>query len=514
MDVQQTLELVRKSLAAPDNDILKTAGWAQPGSATTGLTAYNLEAPAKLLYPVLTPLRNEIPRVVGQPGVQANWRNITGINTTGVRLGVGEGERGAALTHTTSDKYAAFLPFGLEDYVSFEAQWSSKNFDDAKARAVEGLLQATMIQEEGIILGGNATIRYGSSGVCPTPTVTLNTDSTSSVTSGTLLVKCVALGWHGYWALAGMNNGTVGSSLGLTLDPGDYSVFTKTNVDGTSDTYPGNIGAISSASSGVTIDGSHKSAACSVTATAGAFGYAWYASPNGGTYYLFAITTLNSTQITADPTTSIGVASALTTDRSRCTYEFDGLLSQALTSGSGAYVQALATGTAGTGTKLTTDGAGGIAELNTMFADRWNLYRLSIDELWVNAQQLLDINTLVIKNGGAPLIRFNMDGTNPSQTINAGVAVGSLLNKITGTQVRLRVHPNMPPGAMLGRCMKLPYKLSGINDVYRMLLRQDYYSVEWPLITRKWTFGTYFDGVLQCHFAPALSVIFNIAPGV
>lgn len=520
MDVNQTLELVRKALATPDESIKRTAGWAQPGSATSGLTAYNLEAPAKLLYPVITPLRNEIPRVVGQVGIQANWRNITGVNTAKVIAGVGEGERGAAVTHTTSDKYAAFKFFGLEDYVTFEAQYASKSFDDARARATEGLLQSLMIQEEAVIVGGNSSINYTGSGspgtgVCTTPTVTPVADTSSTVTDGTLLIKAAALGYRGYWNLAGMNLGTTGSSLGLALDPNDYAYISKSNVDGTTDTFGGNISKISAASSGVTISTNYKSAYCSVTATPGAFGYAWFAAVGGGsTYYLFAITTINSTHITEDPTTVIEPGTNLSTNYSTCAYDFDGLLTQALTTSSGAYVAALATGTAGTGTKLTTNGAGGIAEIDTMCIDRYNLYRLSMNEIWCNAQQLLDMNKLIIKNGGAPLIRFGMDAANPPGMIDAGVVIGSLINPVTGDRMRLRVHPIMPPGCILGMCTEIPYKLSGINEVCRMLLRQDYYAIEWPLVTRKWAFGVYFDGVLQHYFAPALGVIYNIAPGV
>jgi hypothetical protein len=50
---------------------LAKATFAQSGSAVSGLTFYDLEVGAKLLYPVLTPLRNAIPRVSGRGGIQA-----------------------------------------------------------------------------------------------------------------------------------------------------------------------------------------------------------------------------------------------------------------------------------------------------------------------------------------------------------------------------------------------------------------------------------------------------------
>ena len=85
-NVQDILAELKKSLASPLDDGqlasmgLQKATFNQPGSATTGLNYYDLETGAKFLVPVLTPLRNSIPRVSGRGGTQANWKAITGIN--------------------------------------------------------------------------------------------------------------------------------------------------------------------------------------------------------------------------------------------------------------------------------------------------------------------------------------------------------------------------------------------------------------------------------------------------
>ncbi len=506
--IQETLRLLKAAQQAPfkgiRDDVMKTAGWAQAASAVSGLTAYDLEAPAKLIYPVITPFRNKIPRVVGGQGIQANWRAITGINTGNVRLGVSEGNRGGAATHTTADYLAAFKGFGLEDYVSFESDYAARGFDDTKARAVEGLLRAAMIQEEQVIVGGNTSVLIGTTN---TPTVVQNVDSTSTVTNGTLSVICVALGYAAYQALAGLNNGFVNSSLGLTIDPNSIAVISRASagVASNTDTFGGGVAA-KSASATCTIDASHKSASASVAVSTGAFGYAWYWGAVG-VEYLGAITTLNSLQITANAATSIVVGSNLSSDNSTCGLECDGLFAQAFKASSGAYIANQATGTAGTGTKLSTNTAGGIAQIDTMCLDRWNKYRLSMNQLWCNAQELMNINNIIVANGGAPLVRFNMEG---GGGIVAGVQVESILNRVTGDRMKINVHPNIPPGTILAECTELPYKLSGISDPVRMLLRQDYYQIEWPRLQRKYEYGVYFDGVLQHFFPPALGVINNI----
>ena len=73
-NLAEILELVKTSQLKPNDDILKN--FTQPGSATTGLQGYDLEAPSKKLYPLLTPLRNKIPRRGGGFATQANWKEI------------------------------------------------------------------------------------------------------------------------------------------------------------------------------------------------------------------------------------------------------------------------------------------------------------------------------------------------------------------------------------------------------------------------------------------------------
>ena len=68
---QESLELMNGALAQPDYTIAKSI------STQTGLLAYDLQAPAKNLYPFVTPLRNIIPRVGGGVGSATNWRQIT-----------------------------------------------------------------------------------------------------------------------------------------------------------------------------------------------------------------------------------------------------------------------------------------------------------------------------------------------------------------------------------------------------------------------------------------------------
>jgi len=70
---QDTLDLVKGALSTPDDRIAKTI------TNATGLLAYDLQAPAKNLYPFVTPIRNVLPRIGGGTGSATNWRQVTAL---------------------------------------------------------------------------------------------------------------------------------------------------------------------------------------------------------------------------------------------------------------------------------------------------------------------------------------------------------------------------------------------------------------------------------------------------
>ena len=498
----ETIDLIKGVQATPD-ELIKS--FVQPGSATTGLQAYNLEGPSKKLIPVLTPLRNMIARVTGGFAIQANWKAITNINVGNTRAGISEGRRGGVITHTQSEYLAAFRGAGLENSVTFEAGYAAKNYEDVKALAVSSTLRATMIQEERLILGGNTSLALG---VTPTPTLAASV-SGGTLATQTLSVICVALGLQAYLDVSGVNNGSVGQSADLVA--GVPGLISRPNADGTTETFGGG-NAAQSANATVAVTGATGSATATVAAVRGAVGYAWFTGA-AAAERLVAVTTIPSVSITALAGGSNQLASAIAggaVDRSVSTLDFDGLLTMAFNPALNAYYYQMPAGTPGIGTGLTSDGAGGIVEFEAAFVSFYNKYRLSPTRIFVSSQELINITKKIIANGGAPLLKFNFDAANPG-TLQAGTVVGSYLNKVTGNIIPVVVHPNVPAGTILFFTESLPYDVSGIGDTCRMLLRQDYYQLEWPLKTRKYEYGVYFDGVLQ-HYAPfSLGVITGIA---
>jgi hypothetical protein len=82
-----------------------------------------------------------------------------------------------------------------------------------------------------------------------------------------------------------------------------------------------------------------------------------------------------------------------------------------------------------------------------------------------------------------------------------------------GQLVQIMLHPNVPPGTVIFFSRTIPYPLSNVANILQMKMRQDYYQLEWPMLTRQYQYGVYADGVLQNYFPPAFGLIRNIANG-
>lgn len=490
--IAQMRDALAKSFAEPINDpripeSLAKSTFSQSGSATSGLTYYDLELGAKFLYPVLTPLRNEIPRVSGKGGIQANWRAITRINSSNVRIGVSGGNRGGVQAVQTVDYTASYKGIGIESNVDFEAQYAGQGFDDIRAIAAKTGLESLMLGEELLLLGGNGSVALG---VTPQPAAAALATG-GALANGTYSVICVALTLEGY----------VNSSVTAGI-PG---AITRTNADGSTDTFGGGSAQKSTArsitlSAGTSVQG----IAATVAAVNGAVAYAWFWGASGSEV-LGAITTANEYDILA-AAAGTQVTTGFAADNSVNALSFDGLITQAYRSGSGAYIAH------NNGTPLTGDGEGGVVEIDAALKSFWDNYRLSPDCIWVNSQEALKLSQLILSGGSGSNLRYTADMREGA--VAGGVMVKQYLNRFSmagGQVIPVRIHPNMPAGMILFTTNKLPYPLSNVGNVMQVRTRQDYYQIEWPLRSRKYEYGVYADEVLQHYFPPSLGIIDTIS---
>src|SRR5579884_658087 len=491
---QDTLALLKGALAKPDDALAKTI------STGTGLIAYDLQAPAKNLYPFYTPIRNVIPRVGGGTGTATNWRQVSAITGSGFdAMGwVPEGQRSAQMSYTTANKSASYVTIGEEDAATYEAISAGRGFEDIQARMTFRLLQKMMQKEEMAILGGNASLALGT----PTAPTLSASGSGATLPAATYSVIVVALTLEGY------RNSSLAGGVATTMN--------ITGADGKSYTLSGGASNKSSnATQAVTLG---QTLFCSTPAIRGAVAYAWYVG-TAGSETLQAITTINSAAFSAPLAGGTQAATAITADNSRNpSYAFDGLLTTALNSANNAYVNILPTGTAGTGTPLTASGRGSVVEIDTMFQTMWDNFRLSPTVLYVNSQELKNITNKVLSNASGPLLRYEVKAEGEPYDFTAAGVVSYYYNPFSlngGLRIPIRVHPRVPPGTIIGWAENLPvqYQSNEVPNVAEVKTRQDYYQIDWPVVTRQRQVGVYAEEVLAVYAPFAMGVITNIANG-
>jgi hypothetical protein len=488
---QETLELMKASLA-------------KNVTISTGLTAYDLQAPAKNLYPVITPLRNSLPRVQRQfPGDAARWRTILSVAGSGFdAMGwIPEGQRSASMSYTATPMVAPYVTLGEEDTVTFEAEAAAQGFEDINSTATLRLLQKTMRKEEHALLGGNVSVALGA----PSTPVLSAAGTGATLPAATYSVIVVALTFEGY----SNSSQSGGVATSKTITGNDGNTYTLSG---------GSSGRSANATQAVTLG---QTLSATVSLVNGAVAYAWFVGA-AGSESLQAITTLNSATFAAPLSTGQQLASTIIADNSRNTgLAFDGLLSVAFNPANSAYVQSLATGAAGTGSFLTSSGRGSVVEIDNMLMSMWNNYRISPTVLYVNTQEQRNITAKCLTAASGPLLRYNVEANGDTSLpygITANGVVRWYYNPFSvdgGFDIPIRVHPDLPPGTILAFAERLPvwYQSNQVPNVAEVMTRRDYYRIDWPLRTRRREYGVYTEEVLAVYAPFGVGVLTNIGNG-
>jgi hypothetical protein len=501
----ETMALMKAALQNASPDLAKAVTTAQ------GLTYYDLQAPAKNLYPTITKLRNMTARV-GRPagyGTACNWKVVQSVTGSGFdAMGwIPEGQRSAAMSYTTANMSAPYITLGEEDYLTFEAEAAGEGFEDLNATVSMRLLQKTMRKEETGLLAGNSTLALGTPS---SPVLSAPANTNSTLPSATYSVIVVALAPEGWLNCKG--NASVGFTPQKTITGMDGATYTLNG---------GNSNKSANATQAVTL-GSTMLAA-TVTPVTGAVAYAWFVG-TAGSETLQSITTINSATFSAPLAAGRQAATTVTADNSNnAALAFNGYLVNAFLGNTVTYQP---TGTAGTGTPLTSSGRGSIVEIDAMLKSMWDNYRIGPTVIFVSSQEQQNITNKVLSNASAPLLRYDVSAT-PGQpyAISAGGQIRYYYNPYTGggmesgpgggDTIPVVAHPDLPPGTLYAHCEKLPewYQSNEVPNVAEVITRRDYYRIDWPLRTRRREYGIYAEEVLAVYAPFALGLITNIANG-
>jgi len=219
--------------------------------------------------------------------------------------------------------------------------------------------------------------------------------------------------------------------------------------------------------------------------------------------YLGAITSCPNYTITGAPTYNYsGNSAGLDSDYSFQLTDFDGLGTYAFTKGRCVDMN---------GGTFTPAGNGKVAELESDLLYLWENYQAQPDGIWCSADTRDALDTAMIySTTGTNSFIFTAAGLGDRQ-LTGGFAFTGYKTKYSidpagGAVIPIRLHPMFPPGTLYYDINTNPYPHSRVPAVRQFLLQRDYYAIEWPVITRQWTFGTYIHEVLA-HYMPWISAV-------
>ena len=459
-------------------DVQKDISLTSPLS--TSFAAFDLEAPAKLLTPRPTPLRNRIPRKKGV-GTSHRIKRITGYTGTGtggqgqIWPGITEStttafgsinfERGSKISYTADDIILPYNSYSLSDSVSFDANFSGLGYQDLRQLSSTSTLYATMLMEERMMLMARGTASgYAGALAAPSAPTLAAITATGSVT---------ALANNTYYVY-------------VTADAGISST-------GFGESVTSSVASQATTAQALTV---------TITPVTGAIAYNVYVGTTTGaanakfqgrttgTVFTLGGAGTSSTGNQAPFTTTGAVATRAASDTSAYATGYDGILPTVLGANSG-YNNFI---------NSTFSNTNPGTEFQTVFASLYNSVKADPDEILMNGSDRKQLSDAIKGSANA---NYRLQISQDEATgVTFGSVVNGIVNETTGKSLDITVHPWLPQGVAPVLSYTLPIPDTEVSDVWANYLVQDYMGIQWPVTQFAYEFSTYFRGTFFCS-APA-----------
>jgi len=489
---------LRGQLQSMQADLVKDLTLTSPLS--TGYVAYDLEAPAKLLVPRPTPLRNMLPRVKGI-GTARRYKRITGFTGSGtggvgnVRPGVTDSTstafagvnyvRGPKIGYAGDEAAVPYLQFSLSDSVPWSAQFAGQGFQDIRQLSQTALLYSSMLMEERLLLGGRGTASgfAGALAAPGTPTITVRNANTGEVGNSaniaSLVVSVTAVTTFGETVVAQATTTGMSAATGKVVD-----VSIAANVAGAQGykVYCGvTAGVAAQFPAALTIAGATN------TVQATAFG-------NQVSNLTILTTVAGCATINFTGAGTGGVPNAGTNPPAAATdssaLDYDGIVTICTGANSG-YNRAL-------GTVFSANPGD---EYNQAFASLYDSVKADPDLILLNGNDRKQLSDQIKLNSNTSAYRITLTQSE-AHDATIGAVVNGIQNEVTGKLVDLHVHPWLAQGISPILSLELPIPDTEVSSCFSVVNVQDYMSVQWPVTQFAYEASTYWFGTFLCY-APA-----------
>jgi hypothetical protein len=462
-----------EELKAQQPDLVKDITTSSPLS--TGLVAFDLEAPAKMLAPRPTPLRNRIPRRKGV-GLSHRFKVISGFTGTAtggvanIHPGIADTTqnnfapagasnslyyaRGPKITYAGYDITVPYAQFSVSDQVAWSAQYAGQGFQDIRQLSRTSLMYSSMLLEERMLLTGRGTAS-GFLGALSAPTGLAVTARSAAA---------------GETALSGVSTNIY---VKVSSDAGDFGQSVLTSAANVAPT------------AGQVVD-------VTVTLPAGATGMRVYVStgssdPGDTARWYAGRTGYNTFTLQGPLPTSGTAASTVTADTTAYANGYDGILPVCTGANSG-YVNRL-------NAALSTSNPG--SEWQTAFAALYASVKADPDRTLLNGSDRKQLSDALKASSSS---NYRMTITQDELTgVTLGDVVNTIVNEVTGKGVSVEVHPWMPQGNCVILSDSLPIPDSQVSDVWAVYNVQDLMGIDWPVTQFAYESSSYWFGTMVCY---------------
>ena len=491
----ETLDLIRQQLADETRAV----------TTSTGLIGYELEAPAKTIYPVQTPLVNMIPRKRGGGNDVCHWKAITSFDTGRLWGTVNGNNIGSSVTPLVAAMQNTYQMIALNNSVDFKAQFRGRSLEgDVRSVVMSQLLYQLKIVEERWLLQGSSAVM-----VPPAPLLATATTG-GSVAAATNWVQITAVDSRGTNGTAetsvsgAVNIVTTGTTSTITV-----TIFTVPNAlyynvyMGTGATLPARTAMWLQTS----ISGVANAPQPGVNVTI-ALANSGGTVPVGEVQSPFITVTLTAALLTSGTNPPASNTSFSFLDAGNNTIMWDGIIAQALLN-------------TGTGNGLTlgaqvaqpaaSTGILALSDLDNLLLSLVNQASGDPDFLVMNPLVQYKLTNLYMAANG---FRYVAEATHGAAegSVTANWRVTHYENKSTGKVMPIIADRYCPADTIVALPLTVPYPTPEITNALEIETNQEYLGLDFAITNYSYSFADLVDETFKVYFLGGLGILRGILP--